>query len=247
MKTESATLMFGLVNIPVKITGTVRTNETKFRTLHAACSTPIVTKKWCPTCEVEALDTVKGVKVDSKTYRPIPDEQLEGVKGERSRIITITKFVPDNVFEFDQFYKHYHLIPDDKITDGYTLLWAGLEKKRMIGLGSACLWGKEHPVAIVPITGGLMLSLLHPVEDRVLRPYEMPDPPKDKSMVGLAGDLIDRQAGLVTADDLTSEARAKREALVDGILNQTEALTPSPSFDILSALRLSVGKGKVKA
>lgn len=249
MKTESATLMFGMVSIPVQITATISPSgeaKTRLRNLHAACSTPVEMKAWCPTCHTEAAEVVKGVKINSKQYAPVPPDQVEAAKTERDRVVTITKFIHP-VAALVAYNKHYWLMPDDnpKLAEGYSLLLVGMDRTKKVGVGSMALWGKEHPVVVQPFDGGLIMSLLHVAEDEVPRPFDAPKLPANKSMVGLAVDLIEKQAGTLEMADLTSASREKRQELVESILNKVE--NPAPSMDLLSALRLSIGRKKVKA
>lgn len=254
MKTESAEIMFGLVTIPIKLTGVAKTHETKFRNLHAPCSTPVQQKLWCPTCKVDAEVLVKGVKVSSKEWRPVPQGMVEATKAERSSTITITKFAPSVDADWLVYYKHYHLIPDDHKTDGYALLQAVLAKKEMVGIGSTTKWGKEHPAVIRPTSsGGLLLSLTYLADDVVVQPYTPPAPVKNKSMLALATELVERQAGTFSPADLTSKAREKREQLVANVLGEAEyiaSFSPNAGADLMDMLKASVGMNlgkKVKA
>lgn len=249
MKTISAEIVFGLVSIPVKYTNMVDPagEKTGFKNLHAKCLTPVKNKVWCPTCnvEVETIDVVKGVKAGG-SYVEVPVGELREDEPAATNMITLTKFVPVDQIVAEMYYKHYHLIPD-KHPDRYALLTAGLVKRKMVGLGSVRLVPtKERPVIIRPYGDGLEMILANMLEDLVDAPYTPPPKITNKSMVGLAGDLIDDLAGTLEPGDLSTEARTRREALVAQILDD-QPVAGLPSMDLMTMLKLSVGRKKVKA
>lgn len=248
MKIESASIAFGLANIPILFTGVVNgSRETQFKTLHSTCNTPISLKKWCNTCGVELGpdDTVKGVKVNSKTFVPVEVEEVE-----RDRTIVLTKFVPRDGFRFYAYSKHYYLLPDDTpvAARAYTALENALEKKKVAAVGSTSMWGKEHPVMVHAMHTGLMLTLLHVCED-IVAPPPVNDAPVPKALAVEAEGLIDRMSGDLLPEDWTSESRNRREAQVQATLDEIRVRNSEVAdtgLDLMAVLRLS-GRGKKKA
>lgn len=247
MKTVSATIMFALVRVPVLLTGVTADREPKLKTLHKKCLTPINLRTWCPTCTtlIEKEDTVKGVKVGAK-YQAVSQADLDDAKAERQPIVTLHKFVSETSVHWSLFNRHYHLIPQQGITDEYALLMSTIAKKKLLGLGSTALWGKEHPVAVRYGSEGLILSLLHQASD--FQQVTFPPPPavKDKQMVQMMDQIVTDRLGALTQEDHLSESRAKKSALIQATLEKQEVSLPAD--DLLTRLRLSVGGGKkVKA
>jgi DNA end-binding protein Ku len=209
---------------------------------------------------VEAPERVKGFEVAKGTFVHVPEEQLEKLASERSKVIAIRKFIPLNQVDELAVEKSYYLAPNDKLAVSYILLADAMVKHGVVGFGYQSLWGKETPALIWPAENGpLILSPMF-CYDEVAQSEEI------VSVMSSVGAQIPDEAHNLASDyvalnvsdfnpqeDLVSSSRNRIEeflsSLVSGI--DFEAIepepAPEPTFDIVDQLRASIAQTRQPA
>ena len=95
-------LKISLVNIPIKVFPATDAGATlSFNQLHAECQTRIQQKRWCPHCEREVpnTDIVKGFEFEKGRYVIVNEEDIEKVRVESTRVISLEKFTEDTAID----------------------------------------------------------------------------------------------------------------------------------------------------
>ena len=220
----NATLMFGLVTVPVGIATAVSEKaEPKFRVLHAECSTPVKKKivggknvetpvtgaggavDWCDICNKEAEAQIKGFEFAKDQFVIFTPEETEAMKDERDSFIRIEKFVPRTSINPIAIGSHHFLIPNPSLAAKYGTVYQTLAAKKLAGFGHQSLWGKDHPMVVVADQsygkGVLIMLSLHPFEDLQQPDFTAPIP--DKTARTMANQIVDMMVGtLDPAKDL---------------------------------------------
>src|SRR3954464_3424893 len=152
-------LKISLVNIPIKVFPATDAAATlSFNQLHAECRTRIQQKRWCPQCqkEVPNTDIVKGFEFEKGRYVVVDEEDIEKVRVESTRVISLEKFTDDT--EIDPIYleRPYYLAPDGPVArDAFAVIREGMAGKA--GIGKLALYGREYLVAVQPREKGLVM------------------------------------------------------------------------------------------
>lgn len=251
----NAVLSCGLLNVPVGVATAAKEKEREFRTLHAKCLTPIKQSFHCPACDSEVgEDTVKGFEFVKGQFLVIPIEDLELMKPDRSKLIQVRKFVPER--EVDPLFisKTYYLMPNATIPKAYEILATAMEKSKKVAVGTAVLWGKEHPCMISAIEGVLSLHMLFCASE-VVSPAPIVERFKgvSKEEVGLGVDLIEAltQPIIPELDFVSQSAETVDEYLLakaQGLSAELPSYTEQPelSKDVLDTLKESIQAAKKK-
>ena len=90
-------LKIALVSIPIKVyPATDSSDGLSFNQLHESCRSRMQQKRWCPTCEKEVptAEIVKGYEFEKGKYVLLLDAELDAVKPESARVITLVQFAP---------------------------------------------------------------------------------------------------------------------------------------------------------
>lgn len=266
----NATIVFGEENpIPIGVAPTVSEKEIAFKTMHD-CGTAAALKKpvekngatppaktgetakvaavkqkmWCPSCQVEIDETVRGWEYAPGQYVTFTDDELSVLKGPEQKVIVISKFVPRNTVTALMVDKNYFLIPNPNIPASYGVLYAVLAETKLAGIGTQSLWGKEHPCAIYADQSFegrsvLIMQVLRQHEDLVTPDFSATIP-ASAAKKHLKETVTAMKSELVEAD-LASKQRALLNTLVQ------EKLVASETDDLMEELQKSlVPKEKVK-
>lgn len=272
MKVQISTmLVFGEKEIPVGVAGaTTETNEIKFNDMHN-CGTPVALKKpvsgitqnapakngsrvsavqrkaFCPACSVEVDEIVKGFEYAKGLFLIFTDEELESIKPNELKIISLSKFVPRVSVTGLMINKNYFLTPNPNVPASYGQLYAALAEQKLSGIGTMNLWGKEQPCAVYADQSFqghsvLMMQLLHLQEDRIAPDYTAPIP--DAAAKKAMKELVTSMVGALEPSDLESAQRARLNNLVAKKLHALEQ--PEPKEELTEVLKPS-RKKKVTA
>ena len=127
-------LVFGLVTFPVQAINALNRQESDFRfhQLHAGCHRRIHYQKVCPVHgEVSQDEIVSGYEIRKGKYVEITDEELDSVRTDRLRALTIDAFIEAEAI--DPLYldgRMYYLVPDgDVAREPYALIREALERE----------------------------------------------------------------------------------------------------------------------
>jgi DNA end-binding protein Ku len=150
---QSASLTFGLVNIPVKLYTATSSKSVAFHMLHAKDKSRIRQHLYCETenKEVSREDIVKGYEVRKGRYVALTDEELEAMEASANRNVEIQEFVPLEAIDPVYFEKTYYLGPDKGGEKPYGLLAQALNESKRGAVAQFVMRGKEHLVMIRPV------------------------------------------------------------------------------------------------
>jgi DNA end-binding protein Ku len=203
---------------------------------------------------LKRTDLVKGYEYTKGKYIILEDEDFESAHVESSKTIKIDKFVEANSIDPIYFNSSYYMAPDGSGgEDVYVVLRDAIASTGKVALSRVVIARREHPVAIMPMSKGLVVHTL--LEERDLNDYsdlfdDLPSAKPDPDMVQLAKQLIDRQTGRYDAADVEDRYETRLRALIDAKM-KGKGLEPeaedekegSNVIDLMAALRKSLGQG----
>jgi DNA end-binding protein Ku len=213
----SGNLRLSLVLVPVKLYRAVSTEgSVAFRMIHKESGQPIRYLKGVPTEdgfeEVPDEEIVKGYEHAKGHHVIIKPEELDALKLEAKHTIDMVRFVDEAELDSRYFEKPYYLLPDGDVADeGYVILRDALAKTGKVAIGQLIMHGREHLVGIKALGKGLVLEILRYADElREPEPYfeKIEERPTDEA-VGLAIDLIERQAGPFKPETIPNEYAAR--------------------------------------
>jgi DNA end-binding protein Ku len=195
--------------------------------------------------EVERGDIVKGYQIDKGQYVLLDEGDLEAIQIESSRTIDLETFVDADEIDCIYFDKPYYVAPDgDVAAETYRVIARAMQDKGKVGLGRVVLSTREHPVAVEPHGGGLLLTTLRAANEVRPAPAFADDDVNDEA-VSLASMIIEKRSGRFNPksfhdryqDALRSlvEAKAKGRKIP---LPQVKA--PAKVVDLMDALKRSL-------
>lgn len=159
-------LTFGLVSFPVQATNALNREQSDihFHQLHAPCHNRIHYQKVCPVHgEVSSEEIVSGYEYKKGKYVEVGSEELDALRTERERSLTIDAFLePDAI---DPLYfdgRMYYLLPDGAgAAESYAVVAEAMEREEKVGVGQVVFSGKDQIVLVRPISGVLHMALLN--------------------------------------------------------------------------------------
>jgi len=159
-------LRFGLVSFEVQaINAQNKSNaEIHFHLLHAPDHERIHYAKICPKHgEVPSDEIVEGFEVAKGKYVEFEKEELDQLRSEQEKALTIDAFV--SAAEIDPIYfdgRMYYLIPSgSNANEPYTLLESAMDKKERWAVGQVVFSGREQLVVVRPLEGVLVMAMLN--------------------------------------------------------------------------------------
>ena len=244
-------LKISLVNIPVKVFPATDAGATlSFNQLHAECQTRIQQKRWCPHCEREVpnSDIVKGFEFEKGRYVVVDDEDVDKVRVESTRVISLEQFTEDTAIDPIYLERPYYLAPDgDVAKEAFAVIREGMKGKA--GIGKVALYGREYLVKVQPRERGLvMYTLRHASEIRSMDAIdELSDMPATvkPAEVKLAQQVIGTfEADLDFASYRDEYQQGLRE-IIDAKIEGREIVTqeveaPPKVVNLMDALRKSL-------
>jgi DNA end-binding protein Ku len=244
-------LKISLVNIPIKVFPATDAGATlSFNQLHAECQTRIQQKRWCPHCEREVPNTelVKGYEFEKGHYVVIEEEDIEKVRVESTRVISLEQFTDDAAIDPIYLERPYYLAPDGPVAkEAFSVIREGMIGKA--GIGKVALYGREYLVKVQPRERGLiMYTLRHANEIRSMDAIdELQDmPPKVKpDEVKLAQQVIGTFEGSVDFQSYRDEYQQGLREIIDAKIEGREVVAPEVEappkvVNLMEALRKSL-------
>ena len=250
---DSASIVFGLVSIPIKVYSTTEPgHEIHFHMIHAGCGERLKQQYVCPKHGVvERSDIAKGYQVDRSKMIELDPKELDALDAVANDEIALTEFVP--VTEIDPIYvdRTYYLGPDKGGDRPYRLLRDALERAKLVGVASYAARGKSYLVMVRPFENGLaMHQLRYPDEIKPWKAVGLHELAKPTAQeLDLAGKLIEQ----LTHDSFDPSAykdevkgRVKKllaERVKTGETIEVEESEAAPKAipDLMAALRASLG------
>lgn len=161
---QSASLAFGLVNIPVKLYTAATSQSVSFHLLHKKDHSRIHEQMVCiaEDTPVSRDEVVKGYEVAKGKYVEVTEEDLDALEAQVNRSVEIQEFVPIEAVDPVSFKKTYYLGPDKGGEKPYELLAQAMQRERKSAIAQFVQRGKEELVMVRPIRGNrLMLHVLY--------------------------------------------------------------------------------------
>jgi DNA end-binding protein Ku len=244
-------LKISLVNIPIKVFPATDAAATlSFNQLHGECQTRIQQKRWCPKCEREVpnSDIVKGFEFEKGRYVVIEEEDLEKVRVESTRVISLEKFTEDTAIDPIYLERPYYLAPDGPVArDAFAVIREGM--KGMAGIGKVALYGREYLVKVQPREKGLvMYTLRHANEIRSMDAIdELSDMPAavKADEVRLAKQVMGTFEGELDFDSYRDDYQVGLREIIDAKIEGREIVAPEVEappkvVNLMEALRKSL-------
>jgi DNA end-binding protein Ku len=244
-------LKISLVNIPVKVFPATDAGATiSFNQLHAECQTRIQQKRWCPHCEREVpnTDIVKGFEFEKGRYVVVGDEDLDKVRVESTRVISLETFTDDTSIDPIYLERPYYLAPDGAVAkEAFSVIREGMKGKA--GIGKVALYGREYLVKVQPRERGLvMYTLRHANEIRSMDAIdELSDLPETvkPAEVKLAQQVIGTFEGELDFASYRDEDQPGLRDIIDAKIEGREIVTqeveaPPKVVNLMDALRKSL-------
>lgn len=256
----SGSISFGLVNIPIKLTGAIVDKDIHFNQLHEQDGARIRYKKFCAKDNVEVSneDIVRGYEISQGQYVTFTDEELEAADPKAARTVDIQDFVALDQIDPSYFDKPYYLVPDKNAHKAYALLLAALTKSKKVGIARMVMREKEYLVAIRALSGVLCLETMHFAEE-VVPPESLVDEVKaddvaiDKRQLELAQGIITSLTTDFEPEKYENTYRKKVLELIEAkaegkqIVTEPEAPVSVKTADLLGALEKSLALAKTQA
>lgn len=258
-------LSFGLVSFPVQAFNALNREQSDvhFNQLHAECHRRIQYQKVCPVHgEVSQDEIVSGYEYRKGKYVEIEPEEIDALRTERERALTIDTFVEPEAI--DPLYldgRMYYLMPaSEAAEEPYAVMAEAMEREERFGVGQVVFSGKEQLAMVRSVDGVLHMAMLN-YDEEIRSPDEMraalKRPRKINRQVQLAQALIrnwfSREFDFTDYDD-TYREKVKR--LIKAKVEGREIVTPGdeePEPDVVNlmdALKKSVaamdGNGRTK-
>jgi DNA end-binding protein Ku len=244
-------LKISLVNIPIKVFPATDAGATlSFNQLHGECQTRIQQKRWCPKCEREVpnTDIVKGFEFEKGRYVVIDEEDVEKVRVESTRVISLEKFTDDTAIDPIYLERPYYLAPDGPVArDAFAVIREGMKGKA--GIGKVALYGREYLVKVQPREQGLvMYTLRHANEirsmDAIDELTDMPEKVKPEE-VKLAKQVMGTFEGEVDLQEYRDDYQVGLREIIDAKIEgreivAQEAEAPPKVVNLMDALRRSL-------
>src|SRR5436190_2233698 len=170
-------LTFGLVSFPVQAINALNPQQSDihFHQLHATCHRRIHYEKVCPVHGCVANDEiVSAYEYRKGQYVEIDPEELDALRTEKERALTIDAFVAED--EIDPVYfdgRMYYLVPDGPAgEEPYRVIADAMEREQCWGVGQVVFSGKDQIVAVRPLDGVLHMAMLN-YEQKIRRPADV--------------------------------------------------------------------------
>ncbi len=246
-KSFKSAIAFGLVYIPVDLYSCVKSKDIGFNMLYKKTGERIHYKKTCQGCPalINNEDIIKGYQYEKGKYVTLSQAELEKIKTEKEKSITIDCFV--NLKEIDPIYfeKSYYLVPQGA-EKAFALLLKALESQKKVGIAKTVLGEKENVVALRSENGNLLLSTLHFYDEIQECPAKNIDIKIDKTELDLAQKIIENMSKKFVPSAYKDEYRERLMSAIETKINgkkivgeKTQA-KPSNVLNLLDALKKSV-------
>lgn len=238
-------LSFGLVNIPVNVSGAVEANQVAFNQIHEPCKSRIRYHKYCPHCDQEVAneEIIKGYQTPGGMIT-VTDEDLAAVPLPSLKTVELAGFIREKDVDALMYQKPYYLLPNGS-DKAYWLLYHALKKSSKVGIARFAVHSREHLALVWPARGILTLcTLYYPEEIREVQGVASEKP--DAKQMELATQLIEQQTIDFRPEEFTDRYREALEKMLE-----KKKPEPMPAaekaagiVDLMDVLRASVKKAK---
>lgn len=252
----TATIAFGLVNIPVRLYSAANPSAAvSFRLLsrdgHRLKQQYVDPRK--DNVVVPRNEMVKGYEIAKDQYVIFEEAELKELKElqkKATQAIDIAEFVPRDQIPAHYHAKTYHLGPDKGGDRAYRLLSEAMEQTGRAGLARYAARGKMYLVLVAPRDGGLVMHQLH-YPDELTSFDEVPKGEAEVTAaeVELAVRLIDQIAKDRFEPEAYEDEVKKRLEVAIQRKREGQVVTEAPAdapkahiVDLMEALKASLGE-----
>lgn len=249
----SATISFGLVNIPVKVfSANDSSGKISFNQLHAGKKIRLKQQMYDPETNepVAREDIVKGYEYAKDQYIIIDEDELEQLELATSRSMDISEFVPLETIDPLYFESGYYLGPDKGAERAYKLLAAALTDMKYAAVAKYVSRGKQNLIVLRPVDGALVMQQLRYADEvKALGEIPIPEATISDAELNLARQFVSQLAK--PKFDITQyhdDYRVKLRDLLDKKINgETVEITPVAApqakvVDLMEALKASLAR-----
>jgi DNA end-binding protein Ku len=191
---------------------------------------------------------VKGFEFEKGRYVIVNEEDIEKVRVESTRVISLDKFTEDTAIDPIYLERPYYLAPDGPVArEAFAVIREGMAGKA--GIGKVALYGREYLVKVQPREQGLvMYTLRHANEIRSMNAIEeladMPETVKPEE-VKLAKQVIGTFEGEVNLDSYQDDYQVGLREIIDAKIDGREVVAqeieaPPKVVNLMEALRKSL-------
>jgi len=244
-------ISFGLVAIPIAMHTAVQENDISFNQLHKEDHSRIRYKKTCGHChkEVKTEDIIKGYEYDKDHYVTVTDDDLEKIKSDKEKSISIIHFANLNQISPVYYDKAYYVLPQPGGDKAFELLRRALYDEQKIAIGKTVFGSKENLMAIIPREESMVIQTMF-YED------EVKDIPKEYQKQEISNAELTMARTLINSMDTPFDPAAYhdeyqvklRKLLEDKIANREITAPPEEKqgniIDLMEALQKSVEQAK---
>lgn len=244
-------LKLSLVSCPVRMyTALNKSEQISFRMLHKDTMNRTQLKPYDAELGiVERSDTVKGYEFEKDRYVIVTEEDMESIKIESTKTISIEKFV--DVAEIDPVYMDtpYYLAPDGPVAkETFQVIHDAMAAKGRAALARVVLSGRERLVTMTALDGGLKLTTLRTATD--VKDYKevfdgLGNDEVDGEMLDMAEMIIEQFSGEFDPSEFEDRYQVALLEMVKAKINGTEPIVAkSPEagnvINLMDALKRSV-------
>ena len=239
-------IAFGLVYIPVSLYTAVRETGVSFHQLHEASMARIKYQKVrADTGEpVPPEQIVRGYQYEKDKYAVLSDDELEGLKTEKDKSITILHFAPSGTIDPIYFDKPYYAAPEGS-DKAFALLREAMLRQQVVAVAKTVLGTKETLLTLNATDEGILVMTLRYQDE--IKPIVKPlgKVQLSEAELNMAQALIQSMNGMFQPADYHDEYQARlREAIARKIQGQEVAQAPSAQQEsvggLMDALKRSV-------
>ncbi len=244
---QKGAISFGLVYIPVSLYTATQDSDIGFNQLHKADLSRIRYKKVCAHCgkEVEAKDIVRGFEYAKDRYVVITDEEIEKIKTEKDRTITILSFTKKEEISPVYYDKAYHVVPQKGGGKALELLRRAMLETGRAALGKTVFGNSEKLLVILPQEDGMLIQTLLYQDDIKEIPVEYERPNVSEAELSIAEQLIHSMEEPFRPEQYKDEFQEKLRALIADKIAGKAVSAPKEErvgavVDLMEALKASV-------
>jgi DNA end-binding protein Ku len=251
-------ITFGLVNIPVSLQTAVQEKTVNFHMLSKDGTCRLRRKLYCPDTgkEVDYADTARGIEVAKDEYVLVDDKELEKLRPEKGKSLTIEQFV--NLDEVDPIYfdRPYFVAPSGGSDRAYKLLYEAMKDSGKVGIARFTMRGHQYLATLRILGDGLALHTMHYADevqslDDILPASLARTKPAAKE-VQIAAQLIDAMTHPLDLSKYKDDYREQVQTLVERKRKGKKIVEPSddhaepipPTYNLMEALKQSLQSRK---
>ena len=255
----SASISFGLVNIPIRLHAGVRQKNVKFHLLHAKDNARLKRKYFCSAEDKEVPpDEIKKAYEVSKGEEVIVEkEELEELHPKSTNAIDILYFVEPTEIDPAYFDRPFYLMPTDNAKKAYQLLVEALKKTAKGGICQFSMRNKTYIGLVRAVEHVLTLETMH-FEDEVISVNELKNMPataviNDRELKA-AQSLVESLVTKFEPEKLQDHYRQAVMKLIDKKMSEGKVVQDKPGkkkdkedpgvIDLMAALEKSLEEVK---